>query len=43
MPFKSFKQQEYMFINHPEIAKRWAKHYGTLKKPKTSSEKKKKK
>lgn len=43
MPFKSYKQQEYMFINHPEIAKRWAKTYGTLKKNKTSSKPKKKK
>ncbi len=34
MPFKSFRQQHYMFKFHPEIAKRWAKKYGTKKKPK---------
>jgi len=32
MPFKSYKQQQYMFIHHPKIAKKWAKKYGTLKK-----------
>ena len=29
MPFKSKKQMKYMFANKPEIAKRWAKKYGT--------------
>jgi len=24
MPFKSKKQQRYMWIHHPKIAKRWA-------------------
>jgi len=33
MPFKSFKQQAYLFKFHPNIAKRWAKKYGTKKKP----------
>ena len=33
MPFRSFKQQQYMFMKHPEIAKKWAKKYGTKKKP----------
>lgn len=32
MPFQSSKQQRYMFRNHPEIAKRWAKKYGTVSK-----------
>ena len=32
MPFKSYKQQQYMFIHHPKIAKKWAKKYGTIKK-----------
>jgi len=41
MPFKSYKQQQYMFIHHPKIAKRWAKKYGTLKKSKTTKTKKK--
>lgn len=34
MPFSSYKQQAYMFMKHPEIAKRWVKKYGTKKKPK---------
>lgn len=34
MPFESFKQQAYLFAKHPAIAKRWAKKYGTKKKPK---------
>lgn len=25
MPFESKAQQGYMFVHHPEIAKRWAK------------------
>lgn len=32
MPFKSAKQQGYMFVHHPEIARRWAHKYGTIKK-----------
>lgn len=31
MPFKSLKQQKYMFAKHPKIAKRWAKKYGAYK------------
>jgi hypothetical protein len=27
MPFKSEAQRAYLFINHPEVAKRWAKEY----------------
>jgi len=34
MPFKSKKQEKYMFANIPAIAKRWAKKYGTFKKTK---------
>jgi len=34
MPFKSYRQQRYLFMKEPAIAKRWAKKYGTLKKPK---------
>jgi len=34
MSFKSYKQQAYMFAKHPKIAKKWAKEYGTKKKPK---------
>lgn len=29
MPFRSKKQRTWMFINKPEIAKKWAKKYGT--------------
>ena len=29
MPFKSVKQRAYLAINHPSIAHRWAKHYGS--------------
>lgn len=25
MPFRSEKQRKFMFLKHPEIAKRWAK------------------
>ena len=31
MPFKSLKQQRYLFMKHPKLAKKWAKKYGTLK------------
>lgn len=27
MPFKSEAQRRFMFSNHPQIAKRWAKEY----------------
>ena len=29
MPFKSEAQRRYLWMQHPEIAKRWAKKYGT--------------
>jgi hypothetical protein len=29
MPFKSEKQRRYMHANHPEIAKKWERRYGT--------------
>lgn len=29
MPFKSEKQRRYMWAKHPEIARRWAKKYGS--------------
>jgi len=29
MPYRSVKQRVYMKINHPRIAKRWDKKYGT--------------
>lgn len=30
MPFKSEKHRRFMFSQHPEIAKRWAKKYGSV-------------
>lgn len=32
MPFKSQAQRAYLFIHHPEIAKRWAAEYPNQKK-----------
>lgn len=32
MPFKSSAQRAYMFLHHPEIAKRWAKEFPNQKK-----------
>ena len=32
MPFQSKKQQAYMYIHHPKIAKRWAKKTPNMKK-----------
>lgn len=34
MPFRSAKQRRFMFANHPKVAKRWAKKYGTKPRPK---------
>jgi len=34
MPFKSFKQQKYLFAKEPALAKKWANKYGVLKKDK---------
>ena len=28
MPFRSDKQRRFLYANHPEIAKKWAKKYG---------------
>lgn len=33
MPFKSEKQRRFMFSQHPEIAKRWTKKYGSKPMP----------
>ena len=40
MPFKSEEQRKYLWKNEPEIARRWAKEYGS--KPKKKKKKKKK-
>lgn len=37
MPFQSEKQRRYLWMHHPEIAKRWAHEYGS--KPKSSKTK----
>ena len=29
MPYKSSKQRAYLHINHPKLAKKWDKKYGT--------------
>lgn len=29
MPWKSAKQRRYMYANHPQIARKWDKKYGT--------------
>ena len=31
MPFKSKKQEKYMWANLPKLAKKWEKKYGTYK------------
>lgn len=31
MPFKSKKQEKYLWAKHPVIAKKWEKKYGTYK------------
>jgi hypothetical protein len=40
MPFESEAQRKFLWWKHPEIARRWAKKYGT---PKNLPEHKKKK
>lgn len=34
MPFQSEKQRRFLWLNHPEVARRWTKEYGsdTIKK-----------
>ena len=29
MPFRSAKQRRFMWANHPQIARRWTKRYGS--------------
>jgi hypothetical protein len=29
MPFRSIRQRKFMWKNHPDIAKRWTKKYGS--------------
>jgi len=39
MPFKNLKQQRYLFMHEPKLAKRWAKKYGTFKRKKKRKKK----
>jgi hypothetical protein len=34
MPFTSRKQEKFMWMKHPEIAKKWEAKYGSFKKHK---------
>ena len=43
MPFKSEKQRRYLWRNHPEIAERWSKKYGSKPRRKKAATKRKKK
>ena len=38
MPFRSEKQRRYLWLKHPEIARRWSKEYGST--PKTDADEK---
>ena len=40
MPFKSEKQRRFMYMKHPEIAKKWSKKYGSKIQPKKKAKKK---
>lgn len=40
MPFRSEKQRRFMYAQHPEIAKRWTKKYGSKVVPSKKSYKK---
>ena len=42
MPFVSEKQCRYMWMHHPEIAKRWTEKYGSKPQPKKKGKKAKK-
>lgn len=37
MPFKSKKQERYLWAKHPEIAKRWEKKYGSYNKKRSQN------
>jgi hypothetical protein len=43
MPFRSEKQRRYLWMHHPDIARRWAHKYGSkpVKSKKRTSRKKK--
>jgi|TARA_R110000822_G_scaffold25058_2_gene76034 hypothetical protein len=39
MPFRSEKQRKYLWKNHPKIAKKWEKEYGSKSKKKKKRKK----
>ncbi len=41
MPFRSEKQRRWLWMHHPEIAKKWSEKYGSKPKPKKRIWKKK--
>ena len=40
MPFKSEKQRRFLWLNHPDIARKWTKKYGTTSKPEAEARRK---
>lgn len=34
MPFKSSKQEKFLWANNPKLAKKWTKKYGSVRKKK---------
>lgn len=43
MPFRSEKQRRFMWAKHPEIARRWAREYGSSLRSKVRREKRRRK
>ena len=43
MPFKSVKQRNFLFMKHPEVAKRWVAEYGSKVRPAAKKVKKRRK
>jgi len=40
MPFRSEKQRRFLWLKHPDIARRWSKKYGSKVVPKKKKKKK---
>jgi hypothetical protein len=36
MPFKSAKQEKYLWANHPEVARRWTEEHGSYEQSRNS-------
>lgn len=43
MPFQSEKQRRFLWLKHPDIARRWAKKYGSTPEDEKPKEEKKRK